>query len=892
MPNILRTESLSVWGQGMSRPGSRRTIVALLGLAVTVVVVSDARPARAERGSTVRVSVSWLGMQADQRSTYPSMSTDGRTVAFASTAPNLVPADSNGASDVFVNDRVTGSTSRVSIGTGGTQADSYSAFPFLSADGRYVAFQSAATNLVAGDTNGADDLFVHDRALDVTTRVSVASNGAQANNQSGGRISATGRFLAIASAATNLVPGEACGNDVYLHDRDPDGNGVLDEPGDGRTSTVLVSVGLDGHCTGQSNSPSVSSDGNLVVFASFASNLVPGDTNGNTDVFVRDMAARTTTRVSVDSSGAQGSGEQPTIAADGRVVAFLSASPLGGVPASGRDIFVHDLVTRQTMDISFSTAGNHANDSTASASLSADGRFVAFHSPATNLVPGDTNAATDVFVRDTTLGTTTRVSVDSGGGEADDASLNASISGDGRSVAFDSRATNLVAGDTNGTWDVFLHEPATPSVIEPGLPIPERGSSVALASVSSAGEQASENSTSPQISADGRKVVFVSIASMLVPGDTNNEADVFLRNLENGTTIRVSVGDAGQALGGASYSPSVSADGRYVAFVSRAKNLITGDVGDANAWPGVFVRDLQSGKTTRVSVGPERLIANGQSFAPSISADGRVVAFHSLATNLDGPANSPAGPCGIPDRTQVFVVRNWDAAPSVECASVDTNGVEGNRSSERAVLSGDGNHVAFESEATNLVSGDNNGKIDVFLRDLTRHTTKGVSVAGAQTGAGSSSSGAISFDGGFVAFESTAQDLTPGLKLSELNVFVRDTVHDRTIQASVGPGGIQPNGDCTSPTISADGTVVAFVSTAANLAAGAFGQQHVYASNAAGGQTVLVSTGSSGPGNDRSLSPAVSGDGRRVAFASDATNLVVGDTNEARDIFVWDGGSA
>ncbi len=284
----------------------------------------------------VRISVVSDGSQANALSMSPSINGDGRFVAFTSDADNLVPGDTNGDRDVFVHDRLLGETIRMSVASQGSQANDISESPSISADGRYVAFASVASNLVFEDTNGHKDIFVHDRLTGQTTRVSVASDG--------------------------------------------------------------------GESDGRSDSPSISADGQYVAYVSVASNLVPGDTNLSWDTFVHDRLTGQTTRVSIASDGSE-------------------ASSSGDRP-----------------------------------SISADGRYVAFVSPNSNLVSGDTNGTSDIFIHDRANGQTKRVSVDSDGHEGNAPSNYPSISADGDIVAFESMASNLAPGDTEWTWDVFVHD--------------------------------------------------------------------------------------------------------------------------------------------------------------------------------------------------------------------------------------------------------------------------------------------------------------------------------------------------------------------------------------------------------------------------------------------------
>jgi archaellum component FlaF (FlaF/FlaG flagellin family) len=455
----------------MGSRGSTRG--AVLTIAVGILAASLLQSAGASLGITELVSVRSNGDQGDNisgRFAPPAINTDGRIVAFDSIATTLVRRDTNNEADVFVHDRTTDITERVSVTSAGRQANEFSSRPDLDGQGNLVVFDSAATNLVPGDTNQALDVFVHDRTTDTTERISVGSDEAQGNSGS--------------------------------------------------------------------HSPSISSEGRFVAFVSTASNLVPGDTNGVDDVFVRDLVAGTTERVSLRSNGAQG------------------------------------------------------NSSTTQTGISADGRWVAFSSFATNLVPRDTNGLFDVFIHDRQAGRTERVSVSSNEAQGDAPSTSPSVSGNGELVAFKSTATNLVPSDTNDRMDAFVRDRTARTT--------ER------VSVNSAEEQANGGSedgagigfppTGPDITASGRFVAFHSSATNLVPGDTNTcppvfDAepgrcpDVFVRDRVAGTTVRVNVADNGTQANERSAEPAISENGMVVAFFSAADNLVPGD---DNACPPVF----------------------------------------------------------------------------------------------------------------------------------------------------------------------------------------------------------------------------------------------------------------------------------------------------------------
>ena len=402
--------------------------------------------------STERVSVDSSGVEGNSYSKDCSISADGRFVAFVSPSDNLVAGDTNGWQDIFVHDRHTGVTERVSVDSNGVEADRFSFDPSLSADGRFVCFRSAARNLVSGATNNMDDIFVHDRLTGATERVSVDSSGAQANNGSTqAAISANGRYVAIESYASNLVAGDTNGTfDIFVHDRQ---TGAI-------TRVSVDSSGVEGN--GSSNIASISADGRFVAFESVAASLVANDTNYFSDVFVHDRLTGVTERVSLDSTGAEGNGgsQKAAISADGRCVAFdtWASNFTPGDNNYQQDIFVHDRLTGVTEHCSVTTGGVHGDRGSRVPQISADGRIVTFESFADNLVINDTNGFLDIFVRDRELGTTERASVDSGGGESDWESLYPSISANGRHVTFESTASNLVPGDTNGYGDIFVRD--------------------------------------------------------------------------------------------------------------------------------------------------------------------------------------------------------------------------------------------------------------------------------------------------------------------------------------------------------------------------------------------------------------------------------------------------
>ena len=357
------------------------------------------------------MSQSTAGDQVFGHTANVSVSDEGRYVTFTTPQAGLVPGDTNGTYDVFLRDRQAATTERINDGLGGTEANDESVPTDMTPDGRYIAFYSSATNLVPDDTNGPDytgrDAFVYDQVDDSIERVSISDDEQEA-----------------------------------------------------------VGVGGDNQSTG----PSISDDGRFVAFSSTTTNLVAGDTNNATDVFVRDTVAQTTERVSIDSSGGQidtGHADSAKISADGRYVLFSTPANdvVPGDTNGAWDLFLHDRQTGDTERINVDSAEAESQDEAGGGSITADGRYVAFSSSASDLVAGDTNGTYDVFIRDRQLGTTERVNVNDAGHEAFEipqvyfqGSGNGGISDDGTAVAFDSVATNLIANDSNGFTDVFVRD--------------------------------------------------------------------------------------------------------------------------------------------------------------------------------------------------------------------------------------------------------------------------------------------------------------------------------------------------------------------------------------------------------------------------------------------------
>ena len=394
--------------------------------------------------------------------------------------------------------------------------------------------------------------------------------------------------------------------------------------------------------------------------------------------------------------------------------------------------------------VSVNARGEAGNGFSRAPAISADGRYIAFMSAASNLVEGDANGKADIFLRDRKEGTVTRISMGMDGEEADGDSSSPAISADGRVIAFLSQARNLVPEDTNKAADVFTYDRET--------------GEMARASVNSRRTQAAGASGPPAISADGRFVAFRSEAENLVLNDSNGFADIFRHDRREGVTIRVNVSSKGEEADGPSSGvPALSADGRYVAFVSNAANLIPDDANGVTQ--DVFVRDVAAGTTTCISRPPGRATVTGESAGPSISADGRYVAFISFAESLvPGDANHAAD-VFLHDRQQDTLTRI----------------TAGNDASLAVSLSADGRALAYLSHASDLAAGDANGYPDIFRYDVATKTAVRVNVSAAGAEADDDSSApAISGDCTVIAFVCWSSMLMPENKFSCGDVFVSE----------------------------------------------------------------------------------------------------------------------
>ena len=384
-------------------------------------------------------------------------------------------------------------------------------------------------------------------------------------------------------------------------------------------------------------------------------------------------------------------GFQPFFSADGRSLGFLSAGALAPGDTNGDlDIYVRDLATGALKWASVPGAGAPGNGACFDGALSADGNLLIFSSTSSNLVQGDTNTAMDVFVKNFQTGALTRISTSTNNAEGNNASAGGSISADGRVAVFDSFAGNLVGGDTNGAVDVFVKNFGTGAL--------ER------VSVAANGTQADGQSSFARISADGKRVFFLSDAGNLTAtaDATPFGVDLYEKDIETKAVRCVSTNAAGAQGNQGADLYVLSADGRYLVFASLSNNLVVGDTNDKT---DIFRKDLQSGAIDRVSTAANGAEANGGSTSPSVSADGRYVTFASDSTNIVAGASN-----------QLHIYRKDMLTGAVMLISASAAGQAANADSFRTATSSDGQRVAFDSDATNLTA-DANGQPDVFLVD-------------------------------------------------------------------------------------------------------------------------------------------------------------------------------
>lgn len=742
----------------------------------------------------------------------------------------------------------------------------------ISPDGRYTVYSSLANNLVAGDTNSQEDIFIHDSQTNDTERVSVDSNEVQGNGVSGDNapetldVSADGRYVVFLSRATNLVAGDTNGvTDVFVRDRQL-----------GTTERVSVDSN-ENEITDQTGSPDISDDGRYVVFDSVSPDLVAGDVNGSIDIFLRDRTLGTTERISVDSSEveADASSQSPAISGDGSAICFHSTATnlIAGDSNNETDIFVRNRVAGTTERVSIDSAEAQVNGSSSNCNISTDGSIVVFDSQATNLVASDTNADSDAFVRNRTTGNTFRASVDSVGTEHNGTSIGSvHISGNGRYVTFTSNATNLVASDTNAVQDVFMHDLVGSTTVRLSL------------GVGNPTRDLESNGFSYRTSASsntGAKVAFTSAATNLITVSDNSGVDVFVRTssgvVGSRDTVRLQAdGDYEPYFGGnnASSTSAVSDSGHYVVFETYANNL---GITDSNGARDIYLYDTVSPSLDLVSVDSSETQGNADSFSPSVDTTGELVVFGSGADNLVSSDGN-----GF---TDIFL-RDMNAGTTVKISNSTSDG-DADSQSYSPSITPNGRYIIYTSEASNLVAGDTNGVSDIFVYDRVLDTTEMVSTqANGDLADQNSVLPSIRDDGRFVSFTSYSDILVGDDTNLVPDVFVKDRQTGAITRASVDSSEAEkPNGSSAGQ-IAGDGDFVVFTTTDDFVPEDTNFNNDIYRRDLVNGTTELISVSSNEDiGDGNSTVPTITFDGQYVTFESTSENLVGDDTNFTNDIF-------
>jgi Tol biopolymer transport system component len=832
-------------------------------------------------GTTTLASVNLSGTAGGNGDSLPSaVSTNGRYALFESSASDLVPGDTNNATDVFVRDLVGGTTLLVTVSTNGGSANGVSRSAVMTPDGRYVAFVSIAGNLVPGDTNGIADVFVRDLQARVTTLASVGATSATPPSGSGifqsssesPDITPDGRYVAFYSSAINLVSGVQTVGDIYVRDLV---GGVTVWASTYARTAVQSTLGA---ANAVSFNHALSDDGQFVAYEA---RPIPVTSYAATGLILRySRQTGLTDLANTNASVITGACEDIRsldMTPDGRFIAFIANT--NGTSGTTTCAEVWDAQTGATT----LTSGNLSNRVPAGSTcdwpaIDPSGRFVAFLSSATNLVTNTLVGDYHLYVRDLQSATTALVDADTNGvGSVISAATAPRLSGDGRFVAFECPDSSLVPNDRNHDYDVFVRDLST------GVRELISARDAALPSLSPNGSSL----LSPLcVSTNGRYIAFASDADNLVPHDTNGCRDIFVRDLLLGTNLLVSVGTNGVAADAPSTDPAISGDGRYVAFTSGADNLIAGD---NNKALDAFVRDLQTGTTVLVSVktsggGP----ATGSSYSPWLSSDGKYVLFRSTAANLVSGSftgenlfmrNLQSGTtyalttsgCGAfaMARGGRFVAFGglsgnlyvWDSQAGAKVYTKSTSLIE------RVGISPDGNRVVYSIFA----------QLYAIDRSVNTSWTIGPIASGSHAGPW------FSGNGQFLAYAAPLN--------STNQIYLYDLQYQTNLLVSRGYStGGAAYGASDSPDVSADGRLVAYRSAAGNIAPGdTNGVPDLFLYDRQSSTTTLLSASRLGlsAADNRSLTPVFSADKQTLVFQSWGSDMIAQDCNSGSDVFAF-----
>jgi Tol biopolymer transport system component len=779
-------------------------------------------------GATSLISIDLTGTAGGDDDSLPAgISTNGQYALFESSASNLIAGDTNNTTDVFVRDVVSGTTTLVSVSTNSGVGNGDCRGSVMTPDGRYVAFVSAADNLVPDDTNRIPDVFVRDLVAGTTTLASVGAWSTNFNLAIGSSewpdLTPDGRFVAFSSTATNLVAEARTVGDIYVRDLVA-GTTIWAST---QARAIMQSVGVSNAVCYHH---AISADGQFVAFQ--ANTHSPAVTHGM--VFRFNLQTAVTDLVNTNANvpiGASGDVRNLDMTPDGRFIAFVANT--NDTSGATTCILVWDAQSGTQVLASGTLSNTVPTDSICQwPMMDRSGRFVAFLCSATNLTPNALVGDYHLYVRDLLLGTTVLVDQDGSGiGSATSLLAAPILSADGRFVAFECPDANLVSNDRNGSYDVFVRDLAShvTELISAEHP--------ALSSVTPNGFSSASPSS---VNADGRFIAFTSDADNIVAHDTNHLGDVFVRDLLIGTNLLVSVSTNGSHSGdGLSYDPAISGDGRYVAFSSTAANLVAGDTNNAH---DVFRRDLQAGTTVLVSVSTNGISpGNLDSYFLAISTNGRYVLFRSRANNLaSGPfSNENAFVRDLQSGVTYAVTAN--GVPSAEISTAMTP---------------DGRFVAFRGQTGNVYVWDSH--------TATRIYTNAVAFA---------SYVAMSPDGNRLVCA-----VSGGLSLVD-----RVAATNWLLAAVI-------SGSHPGLRFSSDGRYLAYATGSALAASDTNGTLDVYLYDFQSGTSLLVSRGYDSPAAMGGASdwPEISPEGRLVAYRSEATNIVRNDTNGVPDLFLYD----
>jgi len=849
------------------------------------------------------VSVNQAGTGGGNGDSFPTgLSTNGQFALFESSASDLVANDTNNAADIFVRDIINGTTTLVSVGLNGGSSSSngVSRGSVMTSDGRYVAFVSAATNLVANDANNIPDVFVRDLQAGTTTLASAGASNIVTTpppllsvSSESPEITPDGRYVAFYSTATNLVSSTTNSGEIYVRDLTA-GKTIWVS-----TNARAIFQAMVGSAAIVSCNYSISDDGQFVAFE-VCSNI-PGGPFGRGIILRYGLQTGLTDIIHTNASVPLLSFpyiHDLAMTHDGRFVAFV-ANPTSASAVSNA-IYCWDAQTGTNTLVSVSQDNvTPASGICDSPVISPDGRFVAFISTATNLVANTLTGPWHVYLRDLQAGTTLLIDADTNGvGAGVEATAVPSMSADGSVVAFD--CANLLPDNRQLVHDVFTRNvtAGTTALVSANNP-----------AFSSQTPDGITGLTPSCVSTNGRFVAFYSDAENLVSNDTNGCRDVFVRDLIAGVNLLVSVNTNGNASGdGISTDPAISGDGRYVAFTSAADNLV---VVDTNRSQDVFVRDMLAGTTTLVSLSTDGVDSgNGDSFSPAISANGRYVLFHSKASNLaTGSFGSGIENLFCRDMQTGITyaltaassgVGVYSAAMTPDGQSVafigTAPGISGTHlyvwNTSSTALTYTNNSASFSSTTFPLVAISANGQklaylsgssLGLSVADVVANTTVTVN----NTGTFLSHAGVrLSNDGHF---------LTCAVALSgstNQTVFLYDLQAGTNLLVSQNFSSLATNNaGADAPNISPDGRYVVYRSFATNLVANDFNNvPDLFLYDAVSNATYLVSLNAADTSSaaDRSLKPVFSADGQTLFFQSWASDLTGNDYNGGSDIFALD----